>query len=118
MIHAQQVPRRGRERSERRSRNQPSTPFQFDVAPQRHAPHGPAFHFCVLKYISMTTNKRAILVRLPEALVDRLDAVAYDLHMRSRSDYIRRSLERAVEFSEAHELPLVNDAAIKRALAQ
>jgi len=66
----------------------------------------------------MTTNKRAILVRLPESLVDRLDAVAYDLRMRSRSDYIRRSLERALEFSEAHEVPLMNDPAIKRALAR
>ncbi|MEQ1907101.1 MAG: ribbon-helix-helix protein, CopG family [Pirellulaceae bacterium] len=63
-------------------------------------------------------HKRAILVRLPEALVDRLDAVAYDLHMRSRSDYIRRSLERALDFSEAHELPLINDPNIKRALAR
>ena len=66
----------------------------------------------------MTTNKRAILVRLPESLVDRLDAVAYDLHMRSRSDYIRRSLERELEFSETHEVPLMNDPAIKRALAR
>jgi metal-responsive CopG/Arc/MetJ family transcriptional regulator len=65
----------------------------------------------------MKPNKRAILVRLPEALVDRLDAAAYDLHMRSRSDYIRRSLERALEFSEAHEVPLMNDPKLQRALA-
>jgi len=63
-------------------------------------------------------NKRAILVRLPESLVDRLDAVTYDLRMRSRNHYIRRSLERALDFSEAHEVPLMHDPALKRALAR
>jgi Arc/MetJ-type ribon-helix-helix transcriptional regulator len=37
---------------------------------------------------------------------------------RSRSDYIRRSLERALEFSEAHEVPLLEDPELQRALAQ
>jgi Arc/MetJ-type ribon-helix-helix transcriptional regulator len=75
----------------------------------------PDFYFAYLD-TSMTTNKRAI-VRLPESLVDRLDAVAFDLRMRSRSDYIRRSLERAVDFSETHELPLLEDPELQRALA-
>lgn len=66
----------------------------------------------------MKPKRRAILVRLPEALVDRLDAVAYDLHMRSRNHYIQRSLERALEFSETHEVPLMNDPTLKRALAR
>ncbi|HTS75138.1 MAG TPA: ribbon-helix-helix domain-containing protein [Bryobacteraceae bacterium] len=64
------------------------------------------FHFAYLNTpVIMKPKRRAILVRLPESLVDRLDAVTYDLRMRSRSDYIRRSLERALEFSEAHEVP-------------
>jgi len=36
----------------------------------------------------------------------------------SRSDYIRRSLERALEFSEAHEVPLLEDPDLQRALAR
>lgn len=63
-------------------------------------------------------KKRAVILRLPEPLIDRLDAVAYDLRMPSRSHYIRRSIERALEFSEAHEVPLLNDPALKRALAR
>lgn len=63
-------------------------------------------------------HKRSFGVTLPESLVDRLDAVAYDLRMPSRNHYIRRSLERALEFSEAHEVPLVNDPKLQRALAR
>jgi metal-responsive CopG/Arc/MetJ family transcriptional regulator len=63
-------------------------------------------------------KKRPIIPRLPESLVDRLDAVAYDLRMPSRNHYIHRSLERALEFSETHEVPLMNDPAIRRALAR
>jgi metal-responsive CopG/Arc/MetJ family transcriptional regulator len=66
----------------------------------------------------MKPKKRAILLRLPESVMDRLDAVAYDLRMPSRSHYIRRSLERALEFSEAHEVPLLNDPKLQRALAR
>jgi len=66
----------------------------------------------------MQPKRRAILVRLPESLVDRLDSVTYDLRMRSRSDYIRRSLERALEFSETHEVPLLEDPELQRALAR
>jgi len=77
------------------------------------------FHFAYLNTpVIMKPKRRAILVRLPETLVDRLDAVAYDLRMRSRSDYIRCSLERALEFSEAHEVPLLEDPELQRALAR
>ena len=77
------------------------------------------FLFCVPKYfVIMKPKRRSIILRLPEPLVDRLDAVAYDLRMRSRSDYIRRSLERALEFSEAHEVPLLDDPDLQRALAR
>ncbi len=66
----------------------------------------------------MKPKKRAIILRLPESVVDRLDAVAYDLRMPSRSHYIRRSIERALEFSEAHELPLLDNPELQRALAR
>jgi metal-responsive CopG/Arc/MetJ family transcriptional regulator len=63
-------------------------------------------------------KNRAIILRLPESLIDRLDSVAYDLRMPSRSHYIRRSIERALEFSEAHEVPLLDDPELQRALAR
>jgi metal-responsive CopG/Arc/MetJ family transcriptional regulator len=66
----------------------------------------------------MKPKKRAIILRLPETLVDRLDSVAFDLRMPSRSHYLRRSIERALDFSEAHEVPLLNDPALQRALAR
>jgi predicted DNA-binding protein len=66
----------------------------------------------------MKPKKRAIILRLPETLVDRLDAVAYDLRMPSRAHYIRRSIERALDFSEAHEVPLLDDPELQRALAR
>jgi len=66
----------------------------------------------------MKPKRRAILVRLPEPLVDRPDSVSFDLRMRSGSGYIRRSLERALEFSETHEVPLLEDPELQRALAR
>jgi hypothetical protein len=66
----------------------------------------------------MKPKKRAIILRLPEAVVDRLDAVAFDLRMPSRSHYLRRSIERALDFSEAHEVPLLDNPALQRALAR
>lgn len=78
-----------------------------------------SFYFAYLNTpVIMKPKRRAILVRLPESLVDRLDSVTYDLRMRSRSDYIRRSLERALDFSEAHEVPLLEDPELQRALAR
>jgi Arc/MetJ-type ribon-helix-helix transcriptional regulator len=59
--------------------------------------------------VIMKPKRRAILVRLPESLVDRLNALVYDLRMCSRSDYIGRSLERALGFSEGHEVPLLDN---------
>jgi metal-responsive CopG/Arc/MetJ family transcriptional regulator len=63
-------------------------------------------------------KKRAIILRLPESLVDRLDTVISDLQMPSRSFYLRRSIERALDFSETREIPLLNDPALQRALAR
>jgi hypothetical protein len=63
-------------------------------------------------------KKRAIILRLPESLVDRLDTVISDLQMPSRSFYLRRSIERALDFSETREIPLLNDPALQRTLAR
>jgi metal-responsive CopG/Arc/MetJ family transcriptional regulator len=66
----------------------------------------------------LKTKKRAIILRLPESVIDRLDAVAFDLRMPSRSSYIRRSLDRALEFSEKNELPFLNDPALRIGLSR
>jgi hypothetical protein len=65
----------------------------------------------------MKSTQRAILVRLPESFLDRLDSTAFDLRM-SRAAFIRRSLNRALEFAEKNELPPLRDAAVQRALAR
>jgi hypothetical protein len=66
----------------------------------------------------LTNKNRAIIVRLPESLIERIDAVAFDLKMPSRACYIRRSLDRALEFAEKNELPLLQDPALRRALSR
>ncbi len=66
----------------------------------------------------LKNKKRAIILRLPESVVDRLDAVAFELRMPSRSSYIRRSLDRALDFSEKNEVPLLNDPALRKALSR
>lgn len=65
----------------------------------------------------MKPTHRAILVRLPELFIERLDSVAFDLRM-SRAAFIRRSLDRALEFTETNELPLLQDTALRRALSR
>ena len=42
-------------------------------------------------------NDHAIFFRLPTALVDRIDEVAYDLHT-SRTEFIRQAIFRALDF--------------------
>ena len=66
----------------------------------------------------MKPKESSIILRLPETLIDRLDSVACDLRMPSRSHYIRRSIEGALEFSEAYEVPLLDDPALRRAPAR
>jgi predicted DNA-binding protein len=66
----------------------------------------------------MKPKKRAIILRPPESVVDRLDAVVSDLQMPSRSYYLRRSVERALDFSETHEVPSLNDLALQRSRAR
>ncbi|MGA3206180.1 MAG: hypothetical protein ABSF12_27120 [Bryobacteraceae bacterium] len=66
----------------------------------------------------MKPKKRAIILRLPESVVDRLDTIVSDLQMPSRSYYLRRSIERALDFSETHEVPRLNDLALQRSRAR
>ena len=66
----------------------------------------------------MKPKKCAIILRLPESVVDRLDTVVSDLQMPSPSSYLRRSIERALDFSETHEVPLLDNSELQRALAR
>ncbi len=66
----------------------------------------------------MKPKKSAIILRLPESVVDRLDAVVSDLQVPSRSYYLRRSIQRALDFSETHELPLLDNPELQKALAR
>jgi hypothetical protein len=50
-------------------------------------------------------------------VVDRRDDAAYTLKM-SRSAFIRRCITRGLDYSEVHELPLLENRSIKNALAR
>jgi predicted transcriptional regulator len=63
----------------------------------------------------LKNQNRAIVMRLPEAVVERLDVAANALRM-SRSAYMRRAVVRGLQFSEDKEMPLLESAAIRRAL--
>jgi predicted DNA-binding protein len=65
----------------------------------------------------MNPQNRAIILRLPESVIDRLDNAAHSLNM-TRSAYIRRCVVRGLEHTEIHELPLLEHRAIRKALAR
>jgi Arc/MetJ-type ribon-helix-helix transcriptional regulator len=64
----------------------------------------------------MTTINRAILLRLPDSVIDRLDFAVSELRFRSRAALLRRFVQRQLEFTEAHELPLLRKRAVRKAL--
>ena len=51
------------------------------------------------------------------ATIDRLDNAAHSLNL-SRSAYLRRCVNRGLEHTELHELPLLEHRAIRKALAR
>jgi predicted DNA-binding protein len=65
----------------------------------------------------MNQQNRAIILRLPESVIDRLDNISHTLNL-SRSAYLRRCVVRGLEHTEAHELPLLEHRAIRKALAR
>ena len=64
----------------------------------------------------MKAKSCAILLRLPEAIVDRLDEAAYTLRI-SRSALIRKILVMGLESLEQHELPILEDPASHRTIS-
>jgi len=66
----------------------------------------------------MTKITNSITLRFYDPrTIDRIDAAAENLHM-TRSVYIRRSVLRALEYTEEHELPLLQHREIRKALAR
>jgi hypothetical protein len=63
----------------------------------------------------MNTKKRAIVLRLPEEVVDRIDAVRHELRM-DRTTWLRKAVRSQLEYAHRNELPLMQDPAIRRAL--
>jgi metal-responsive CopG/Arc/MetJ family transcriptional regulator len=57
----------------------------------------------------------AVILRLPKAMLSELDRTAELLRM-NRTEYIRKSLTRNLEFSRKNEIPLVQNPAIQSAL--
>jgi len=60
-------------------------------------------------------SKRAIVLRLPEDVVDHIDDVRHELRM-DRTTWLRKAVRSQLEHAYRHELPLLQDAAIRRAL--
>jgi len=57
----------------------------------------------------------AIVLRMSPDLLGHVDDVRTSLAM-SRTGWLRRAIRRQLEFAHDHELPLVQDPAIRRAL--
>ncbi|MGD1096831.1 MAG: hypothetical protein ABSB35_33165 [Bryobacteraceae bacterium] len=63
------------------------------------------------------TITQSIVLRFYDAnTIDRLDNASHSLNL-SRSAYLRRCVVRGLEHTEAHELPLLEHRAIRKALA-
>jgi hypothetical protein len=64
------------------------------------------------------TTARSVVLRFYDlSTINRLDDASHRLNM-SRSDYIRRCVQRGLEHTETHELPLLKHRAIRKALAR
>lgn len=63
-----------------------------------------------------TSKTKAIVLRLPEELVETIDGVCCELGRMTRTAWIRKAVRYYLEFTKRHELPLLKDAAIRRAL--
>jgi predicted metalloprotease len=54
----------------------------------------------------MKRPKRAIVLRLDEAIVDRIDSVRHPLRM-DRTTWLRKAVARNLAYNVEHELPIV-----------
>jgi len=64
----------------------------------------------------MTKALRAVILRLPEATIEKLDSLSHDLKMPSRSALLRRLIHRQIDYIETNELPLLREPGCARSL--
>ena len=58
---------------------------------------------------------KAIVLRLPAEVLQAIDAVRTELRM-DRTSWLRKAVRSQLEYAKRHELPLLQEAAIRRAL--
>ena len=63
----------------------------------------------------MQKTKRAIVLRLDESVLDRIDSVRHTLRM-DRTTWLRKAVARNLAFNLERELPIVADRDIQAAL--
>jgi hypothetical protein len=63
----------------------------------------------------MKRPKRAIVLRLDESVVDRIDSARHTLRM-DRTTWLRKAVARNLSYNVQHELPIVGDREIQAAL--
>jgi predicted DNA-binding protein len=66
-------------------------------------------------YTMRGSKMKAIVLRLPEEMVEAIDDVRHELRM-NRTAWIRKAIRAQIENSKRYELPLFKDAALRRAL--
>ena len=63
----------------------------------------------------MHKSKRAIVLRLDESVVDRIDTVRHTLRM-DRTTWLRKAVARNLSYNVQHELPTVGGRDVQAAL--
>jgi hypothetical protein len=63
----------------------------------------------------MRKTKRAIVLRLDESVLDRIDSVRHTLRM-DRTTWLRKAVARNLAYNVERELPIVSDRDIQAAL--
>jgi hypothetical protein len=61
------------------------------------------------------STPKAIVLRMPEELLSAIDDVRHELRM-NRTSWLLKAARCQLEYAKRHELPLLRDAAIRRAL--
>jgi hypothetical protein len=63
----------------------------------------------------MKPSKRAIILRLDESVVDRIDTVRHPLRM-DRTTWLRKAVTRNLAYNVEHELPIVASREVQAVL--
>ncbi len=61
-------------------------------------------------------QKKAIVLRLDDSIVDQIDAVRFELGRMDRTTWLRKAVRSQLDHANRNELPLMQNPAIRRAL--